>query len=162
MKTTKAPAQWLALSALLFFSCGHWNSNQISSRLPVKLKAFVYAVATHADEFRLANKEALIQTGQHINLFVPYTVEGDEIRSARLSWIDAGNGEELKEVILQPSTDLSVMNIKVPEELQGTRFLFASVPVENNLAGHTVSIHSKIESQWRSVDDKLESAFRIQ
>lgn len=162
MKTSKAPAHLLALCALLFFSCGHWNSNKLSSGLPVKLKAFVYAVATHVDEMSLANKQALIQTGHHINLFVPYSVEGDEIRSARLSWIDAGTGEALKEIPLQPSTDLSVMNIKVPEELQGTRFLFASVPVEDDLAGHTVSIHSKIETQSKSVEDKLETAFRIQ
>ena len=159
MKKTTTPSSVLAFCTVLFFSCNH---TRITTSLPIKLSAFVYAVATHENEMSLAKNNSAIATGKLINLFVPYAIQGDEIRTATIYWIDAATGQEIKEIALHPSTDLSVMNINVPEELQGTSFLFASVPVESSLAGRTISVHSKIEGQWRSAEDKIETAFRIE
>lgn len=159
MKTTTTPASVLALCSILLFSCSHTRT---TTGLPIKLKAFVYAMATHENEMRLAKNNSIAPAGQDINLFVPYAIQGDEIRSATICWVDATTGEEIKEVALQPSTDLSVMNIKVPEELQGTSFLFARIPVEAALSGRSINIHSKIESKWRSVEDNIDMAFRVE
>lgn len=159
MKKTTTPASILALCTILFFSCSHTRT---TTSFPIKLNAFVYAMATHETEMRLAKTTSIAAAGQDINIFVPYTVQGDEIHSATICWTDAATGEPIKEVALQPSTDLSVMNIKVPEELQGTHFLFAHIPVEEALSGHSINIHSKIESRWKVVEDKIDRAFRVE
>jgi len=159
------PATWLAFFSLLFFSCSKNNGPYafVPEEIPAKLEAHIYPVVTSNNgAIALGKEQSSLAVGETVTLFLPYRMVADDIQYARLYISDAVTGDVVRELEMTFSTDLSVINIAVPEEIQGSSFMFVNMPVDADLAGKWFNISAKLEAYKLRTDDNLNNAFNVQ
>lgn len=155
----------MAFITLLFFSCSKNDSHYIFAQeeIPARLESTIYPVVTKpGGEMAIGNEQAICSTGETITIFLPYQVVGDDIQNAILYAKDAVTGETVREIPMVLSTDLSILNVTVPEEIQGSTFMFAVLPIENDLSGKHVGITTKIIASKLNSEDAIPTAFQVQ
>ena len=137
---------YLVLFSLLFLACSKNESHYILAKeeLTERLDSDIYPVATKPVEMVIGN------------------VVSDDIQNATITVTDALTGEKVRELPMAFSTDLSVLNVTVPEEIQGTSFMFANVKVENDLIGRTLNVATKIVAIKQTSEDVVKNAFQVQ
>lgn len=157
-------ASYLVFISLLFFSCRKNDSHFIfaEAEIPARLESAIYPVITKPGEMIIGNEQATCTVGETVTIFLPYQVVADDIQNATLYINDAETGEVLREMAMVPSTDLSIINIIVPEEIQGTSYMFASIPIENNFSGKRLGLSTKITAYKLSSEDAMTNAIRVQ
>lgn len=153
----------LAISSFSFYACNKNVSEDILVAIPEpKLESAIYPAITKPGLMGLGTEQSICATGDNITLFVPYEVVSEDIQEATITIRDAVTGTVLKEVPMNFSTDLSVLNIPVPEELQGQTFLFSNMNLENEFTGKTVTVSTNIKATLLRSANTLESAFQVQ
>lgn len=157
------PATLMAVLSLLIFSCNKSDSQYIFAEQPVmpKLESTIYPVVTRPSELVIGTEQSILTVGETITVFLPYKVTGDDIQNAALYFKDAVTGELIKEASMILSTDLSILNVSVPEELQGSSFMFVSIPIEANLTGKRIDLSTKIVAYKLSSEEKMTNAFQV-
>ena len=110
----------------------------------------------------IGNEQSICTVGETVTLFLPYHVFSDDIQNATIVVTDALTGETVRQLPMTLSTDLSVLNVTVPEEIQGTSFMFVNVPVENDLIGRTLNVATKIVATKQTSEDAVKNAFQVQ
>ena len=156
---------WLALFSLLFFAC---NKNDgpyayAPEEIPAKLEAHIYPVITGTTgEIILGKEQSTLTVGETVTLFLPYRMVSDDIQNGKLTITDATTGEIVRELNMTFSTDLSVINIAVPEEIQGSTFMFVNLPVDSDLIGRWFNVDAKLEAYKLTTEDNLKNAFNVQ
>lgn len=155
---------YLAFISLLFFSCSKNDSHYIfaEAEIPARLESAIYPVITKPGEMAIGNEQAICSVGETVTLFLPYEVVADDVQNAALYIKDAQTGEVLREIAMVPSTDLSILNITVPEEIQGTTYMFVSFPIENDMSGKHLGLSTKITAYKLSSEDAMSNAFQVQ
>lgn len=153
----------LAISFLSFNSCNKNVSEDVLVAIPEpKLESAIYPAITKPGLMVLGTEQSICTTGDNISLFVPYEIVSDDIQEATLSIKDASTGIVLKEVPMSFSTDLSVLNISVPEELQGQLFLFTNMNIDSELAGKVLTVSTTIKATSLRSSSTLDNAFQVQ
>lgn len=153
----------LAISSFIFSSCNKNVSEDVLAVVPEpKLEAAIYPVITKPTIMAMGTEQSICNVGDNISLFLPYVIVSDDIQEASLSVRDAITGETLAEMPLSFSTDLSVLNITVPEELQGQTFLFANMNLGTEFSGRKVTVSTIIKATSLRATDTMENAFQIQ
>ena len=155
---------YLVLFSLLFLACSKNESHYILAKeeLTERLDSDIYPVATKPVEMVIGNEQSICTVGETITLFLPYHVVSDDIQNATIVVTDALTGETVRQFAMTLSTDLSVLNVTVPEEIQGTSFMFANVKVENDLIGRTLNVATKIVAIKQTSEDVVKNAFQVQ
>lgn len=153
----------LAISFLSFNSCNKNVSEDVLVAIPEpKLESAIYPAITKPGLMVLGTEQSICATGDNISLFLPYEIVSDDIQEATLTIKDATTGVVLKEVPMSFSTDLSVLNISVPEELQGQPFLFTNMNVDSEFAGKILSVSTSIKATSLRSSNTLDNAFQVQ
>jgi hypothetical protein len=157
-------ASYLVLFTLLFLACSKNESHYIlaDDKLPERLDSDIYPVATKPGEMVIGNEQAICTVGETVTLFLPYHVVSDDIQHATIAVTDALTGETVRDLKMTLSTDISVLNVTVPEEIQGTSFMFVNVKVENDLIGRTLNVATKIVAYKQTSEDAVKNAFQVQ
>lgn len=155
---------YLVLFSLLFLACSKNESHYIlaNEELTQRLDSDIYPVATKPGEMVIGNEQSICTVGETVTLFLPYHVVSDDIQNATIVVTDALTGETVRELTMTLSTDISVLNVTVPEEIQGTSFMFVNVKVENDLIGRTLNVATKIVGYKQTSEDAVKSAFQVQ
>lgn len=155
---------YFSIFILFLSSCSKDNSYYLfaSEETASRFEANVFPVATKPAEISLGNELSVANVGETLTFFVPYMVVSDDVQTATISLTDDISGAVIREIPMNMSTDLSVLNVIVPEEIQGTNFLFASIPIENDMAGLSVTVSAKVTGNKENVEDMIKNAFRIQ
>jgi len=156
---------YLVLFSLLFLACSKNESHYIlaNEELAERLDSDIYPVATKAaTEIVIGNEHSTCAVGETVTLFLPYHIVSDDIQHATLTVTDALTGETVREIAMVLSTDLSVLNVTVPEEIQGSTFMFVNVPVENDLIGRTLNVSTRIVAYKQNSEDEVKNALMIQ
>ncbi len=158
------PATLMAVLSLLLFSCNKNDSQYIFAEQAVtpKLESTIYPVVTRPSELVIGTEQSILTVGETMTVFLPYQITGDDIQNATLSFKDAVTGELVKESSMMLSTDLSILNVSVPEELQGTSFMFVTIPIEVDLTGKRIDLSTKIVAYKLSSEEKMTNAFQVQ
>jgi hypothetical protein len=159
------PVTYLAILSLLFFSCNKNESHYIFAKeeVPAKLESKIYPVITGVNgEIVLGKEQSTCTVGETVTLFLPYEVVADDIQNGRLTITDGGTGEVVRELEMTMSTDLSIINVIVPEEIQGSSFLFVNIPIEGDMAGKSFHIATKMEAYKLTSQDEMKHAFNVQ
>lgn len=153
----------LAITSLSFYSCNKNVSEDVLVAIPEpKLESAIYPAITKPGLMVIGTEQSICTTGENITLFVPYEVVSEDIQEATITITDAATGNILREVPLNYSTDLSVLNISVPEELQGQLFLFANLNLDTDFTGKTVTVATSIKATSLRSANSMENAFQIQ
>ncbi len=155
---------YLAIYILLLTSCSKDNSYFIfaSEETASRLESDIYPIATKPAEMIIGNELSIASPGETLTIFVPYTVVSDDVQTGIITVKDEISGAIVREIAMTASTDLSVLNVAVPEEIQGTTFMFANIPVENDLVGLSLSVSSTITGNKLSTGDSMKAAFSVQ
>lgn len=155
---------YLAIFILLLSSCSKDNSYFIfaSEETAPRLESDIYPIATKPAEMIIGSELSIASPGETLTIFVPYTIASDDVQTGIITVKDEISGAIVREIAMTASTDLSVLNVAVPEEIQGTTFMFANIPVENDLVGLSLSVSSKITGNKLSTDDSIKAAFVVQ
>lgn len=153
----------LILFSCLYLSCTKNESHYILANQEEEyLKSDIYPVATKPAEMVIGNEQAICTVGETVTLFLPYRIAADDIQYATITLTDGLTGEMVRQIPMVLSTDLSVLNVTVPEEIQGSTFMFVNIPIENDLIGRTLNVATKITARIQTSDDTMESAFQVQ
>ena len=157
-------AVYPALLSLLLFSCSRNESHYIFAKdeIQARLESKIYPIVTKPGEMAIGNEQAICSVGETVTLFVPYQVVADDVQNAILYVKDATTGEIVRELAMTLSTDLSILNVTVPEEIQGSTFMFVSLPIENDLGGKHLSLSTQIIANKISSEDAVTNAFQVQ
>lgn len=155
---------YFSIFILFLSSCSKDNSYYLftSEETASRLEANVFPVATKPAEISLGNELSVANVGETLTFFVPYMVVSDDVQTATISLTDDISGAVIREIPMNMSTDLSVLNVIVPEEIQGTNFLFVSIPIENDMAGLSLTVSAKVTGNKENVEDMIKNALRIQ
>lgn len=154
----------ILLFSLLYLSCTKNESHYLFAQPSEseKLEADIYPVATRPTELVIGNEQSVCSVGETLSFFLPYQVSGDDVQNAQFTMTDALTGETVRELPMSFFHDLSVLNVTVPEEIQGRSFMFVNVPIENDLIGRTLNISTKIIASKQTDEDKLMHAVQVQ
>jgi hypothetical protein len=153
----------LAITSLSFYSCNKNVSEDVLVAIPEpKLESAIYPAITKPGLMVIGTEQSICTTGDNITLFVPYEVVSEDIQEATITIKDAATGVILKEVPMNFSTDISVLNVTVPEELQGQLFLFSNLNLDTEFTGKTVTVSTNIKATLLRSTNTLENAFQIQ
>jgi hypothetical protein len=155
---------YLVLFSILYFSCSKNESHYILAKeeLTERLDSDIYPVATKPGEMVIGNEQSICMVGETVTLFLPYQVISDDIQNATIVVTDALTGETVRQLAMTFSTDISVLNVTVPEEIQGSSFMFVNIPVENDLIGRTLNVATKIIAIKQTSEDAVNNAFQVQ
>jgi hypothetical protein len=157
------PTSYLVLLSLLFFSCNKNESHYIFAPEAVEeiLESHIYPVVTKPTEMVIGNPESVCTVGETVTLFLPYKVVADDIQNGIVSLKDAVTGETVRELEMTLSTDLSVINVTVPEEIQGSSFMFVNIPIEADLLGKTLNVSTRLVAYKQNSEDAVANALVI-
>ncbi|MBY0537123.1 MAG: hypothetical protein K2P88_14830 [Chitinophagaceae bacterium] len=126
------------------------------------LDASIYPVVTTPSKVSIGAENTVVNLGETVTFFVPYKVVGDDVQTATLTLKNNLTGEVLQEAPMTLYNDLSILNVTVPEEIQGTQFFFVSVTLDNPYAGRTVALSTEVVANRGRSKDELVHAFSVQ
>lgn len=154
----------LTLLSLYLLSCSKDNSNYTfeKEKVAARLQSAIFPVFTKPDEVNMGTEGAVCNAGENVSLFLPYKVVSDDVQNAIVSIKDPVTGEVIREIPMTVSTDQSVSNVIVPEELQGSTFMFATVAIENDMIGKNLTVSTKIIANKHNSEDVINNAFRVE
>lgn len=160
---TQLPTGLLVLSIFAILSCSKNDSAYFSKSETVKprLESAIYPLLSQSNEV-VPSHQTVFGAGEAITVFVPYRAVGDKVYRATLRLKDASTGETLREIPMTASTDLSVMNVVVPEEIQGAPFQFSTVSIDQELAGKSINLSSELMGGRFQSKDEWQRAFIVQ
>jgi hypothetical protein len=155
---------YIAMASLLISSCSKDNSNFLfaTEEAAARLESDIYPVATKPAEMTIGNELSVANPGETLTLFVPYRVVSDDVQTGIITVKDEISGAIVREIAMTASTDLSVLNVAVPEEIQGTTFMFVNIPIENDLVGLSLSVSTKLVGNKLSSENSMKAAFIVQ
>ena len=154
----------LTFLTILFFSCNKNESHYFLAKDEVapRLESTIFPVVTKPTEMVIGNEQSLCSVGETITLFLPYQVVADDIQHATISLKDESTGDVVREMEMVSSTDLSILNVTVPEEIQGSGFMFITIPIESDLSGKRIGVSTKITAYKQFSEDAMHNAFLVQ
>jgi hypothetical protein len=155
---------YIAMASLLISSCSKDNSNFLlaNDEAAPRLESDIYPVATKPAEMTIGNELSVANPGETLTLFVPYRVVSDDVQTGIITVKDEISGAIVREIAMTASTDLSVLNVAVPEEIQGNSFMFVNIPIENDLVGLSLSVSTKLVGNKLSSENGMKAAFIVQ
>ncbi len=148
----------LAAGLLNLLSCSRSDNAYITAPA---LDVSVYPQVAAGGLISLGKKGTVLESGTTATFFVPYRVVADEIRNAELLFTDSKTGTLLYRVPMQTDADVSLVNINVPEELQGHRFSFVTLPVNASLKGHEITLRAALNGRHLQSGSELPLAFIV-
>jgi len=155
----KQPIVFLLAAGLLnLLSCSKSDNAYISAPT---LDVSVYPQVAAGGLLSLGKKGTVLESGTTATFFVPYRVVADEIRNAELLFTDTKTGALLYRIPMQTDADVSLVNITVPEELQGQRFSYVTLPVDVALKGHEISLRAELKGRQLQSGSELPLAFIV-
>lgn len=157
----KYSSLFLFVFSFAFLSSCTKNDNYYIPELEPSLEASVYPQAAAPGLRPLGTEQATLAAGDIATFFVPFQVTADDVQTAVLVVRDANTGELLREVEMIPSSDLTVTNITVPEELQGQTFYFSTVLIDTDFQGHAVSLSTTLKGNRLQAEGSLPNAFIV-
>ena len=154
----------IAIASLLISSCSKDNSYFLfaTEETAPRLESDIYPVVTKPAEMTIGNELSVANPGETITLFVPYRVVSDDIQTGTITVKDDISGAIVREIAMTASTDLSVLNVAVPEEIQGSSFMFVNIPIENDLVGLSLTVSTKLVGNKLSSENSMKNAFIVQ
>lgn len=154
----------ISVLSILFFSCSKDHSNYIFQKEEVepRLESAIFPVMTKPAEVVLGTELSTCSPGESVTLFLPYRVVADDVQDAVLVISDPENGSVIRELPMSFSTDPTIANVSVPEEIQGSTFMFVTIPVENDMLGKSWSVSTRLKANSRESDDTINNAFRVE
>ncbi len=154
----------ISLLSLLFFSCSKDNSNYIIQKEEVtpRLESAIFPVMTKPAEVVLGTELSTCTPGESITLFLPYRVVADDVQEATMVITDPQSGSVIRELPMTFSTDPSIANVGVPEEIQGSTFLFVTISVENDMMGKAWTVSTRLKANAQQSEDTINNAFRVE
>lgn len=152
----------LAIALVNLISCSKNASYFITEPEPEpSLDVSVYPQVAAPGLIALATEDAVLSMGTTATFFVPYRVVADDVQEAVLIFTDAQTGAELSRVSMHPEGDLSLVNVTVPEELQGHRFSFVTLPLDPALQGHAITLRAELKGNKQRSESELPHAFIV-
>jgi hypothetical protein len=154
----------ISILSVLFFSCSKDNSNYIFQKEEVtpRLESAIFPVMTKPAEVVLGTELSTCAPGESVTLFLPYRVVADDVQEATLVISDPETGSVIRELPMTFSTDPSIANISVPEEIQGSSFMFVTVSIENDMIGKAWTVSTHLKGNAQQSDDTINNAFRVE
>ena len=155
---------YIAMASLLISACSKDNSYFLfaTEEAAPRLESDIYPVVTKPAEMTIGNELSVANPGETITLFVPYRVVSDDIQTGTITVKDDISGAIVREIAMTASTDLSVLNVAVPEEIQGSSFMFVNIPIENDLVGLSLTVSTKLVGNKLSSENSMKNAFIVQ
>jgi hypothetical protein len=155
MKTTI----YMALLAFVLVSCKKDDFTPDTPDQPV-LTAKIFSSITEPREAVLGDSSSIFTPGEYIVIYVPYQMKNDELKTAMLNLTD-DTGELLNSIDMISSTDMTVGEMNVPGQLQGSRFVYAVIELPEHYAGKMINIHAQISGKNTVSDDNMMNAFSV-
>ncbi|HYF31228.1 MAG TPA: hypothetical protein VD993_08925 [Chitinophagaceae bacterium] len=152
---------YLAIMALVFSSCKKDSFNIPDVPPEPVLKANIFPEVTEPRSATLGDPNSIFTVGEQITIYVPYEVSHEHVTQAKLILTDE-TGEVVNAFDMTWSRDGMTDGLDVPQQLQGSNFLFVTIGLEELYAGKTLSIHTQVSGAYRVSDDHLPNAFSVQ
>ncbi len=154
----------IALFAILAFavtSCKKTVEYVDPSLHNPEINAQIYHIVNQPTDAVLGESSAIFAIGDKIVVYVPYQIANDEINTADLI-IKDDQGELVTTKQLTISVDPVSEGLNVPEELQGTQFLYGTIEVEDYYANKNLNLSIEIRGiNSAYATDKIDSAFTV-
>jgi len=155
MKTTI----YMALLAFVLVSCKKDDFTPDIPNEPV-LTAKIYKAVTEPREAVLGDSATIFTPGEYIVIYVPYEMKQDELKAAMLNLTDE-SGELLTSIDMTSATDMTAGEMNVPAGLQGSRFVYAVVELQEHYAGKMINVHTQVSGKNTVSDDSVRNAFSV-
>ena len=151
---------YLAVLAILFASCKKDPFTVPDVTPQPHLQAKIFPVINEPREAVLGDTSAVFSVGERLTIYVPYEATFDEIASATLIVTDE-SGDVMGSFDMGYSHQMSVGEMNVPQPLQGSNFVFATVEIGELYIGKTLSLQTQISGSHTVSDDYLPNAFSV-
>jgi hypothetical protein len=151
----------MAILAIAFVSCKKDPFTVPDVTPQASMQAKIFPMVNEPRQATLGDASAIFTVGERITIYVPYDANYDNLTSATLTITDE-TGQVVTLVDMTQSTDMTAGEMNIPQQLQGSTFVFATIDLGEEYAGKTLSIHSQVSGGYTTSDDKLENAFSVQ
>ncbi|MGB8194638.1 MAG: hypothetical protein WCF67_22085 [Chitinophagaceae bacterium] len=151
---------YLAVLALIFTSCKKDPFTIPDITPQPSLQAKIYPAVTEPRDVVLGDTNAVFKVGERITIYVPYESNYDHVTSATLNIMDE-SGELVASFDMTYTNDMTAGAVNVPVQLQGSNFVFASIDLQEQYAGKTLSIQTQVSGDRTLSDDYMKNAFSV-
>src|ERR1700730_988245 len=151
-----------SILALAITSCSKSVQTVDPSLHNPEINALIYRNVNQPTNAVLGESTATFAIGDKIIVYVPYQIANDEINTADLIIRD-DQGELVTTKQLTISIDPVAEGLNVPDELQGTQFLYGTIEVEDFYANKNLNLSIEIRGANSGYGtDKIDKAFTVQ
>ena len=151
----------MAVLAVAFVSCQKEPFTNPDVAPHASMQAKIFPVITEPRQATLGDSTAVFSVGDRMTIYVPYEAAYDNLNSATMTITDE-TGQVMSFVDMTQSTDMMTGEMNVPQALQGSTFVFATIELHELYAGKTLTIHTQVSGGQTVSDDKLVNAFYVQ
>ena len=123
--------------------------------------AKIYPNVNQPTDATLGDASASFAVGDKIIVYVPYQIANDEISEANITVKDE-NGEMYYTIPLTVSADPVAEGLNVPDELQGTQFMYGVIAVDDSYANKNLQLSLEVRGTNSGYSaDKIDNAFTV-
>jgi hypothetical protein len=157
----------IAFLSVAAVSCTKSDLSKLTAEPAPITDPFIYSkiekTIAEPSEMELGTAGAIIQQGQRVTIFLPYSIANETLVNAKMTMTDDATGLVINTYDLIPSTDAAAAQLTLPTNIiiNHSEFFFITFVADESYAGKTVSITTMLEGQVTYSNDVLNAAFSV-